>query len=252
MSETLETTGEGEPPGPPETVPGLRVDFIGELHDVVPDRPFLIGREGDLAVDDNPYLHRRLLVITWGAGLWWLTNAGSRLSATACDADSRMQAWLAPGARMPLVFARTVVWFTAGPTTYELELILDQPPYAPTPETMSASGGTTIGRTTFTADQLLLILALAEPALRRRGRGGSTVPSLADAAARLGWATTRFNRKLDNVCQKLTRQGVKGLHGGPDRLATDRRSRLVEYALAARLVTAEDLSLLERRASPES
>jgi hypothetical protein len=70
------------------------------------------------------------------------------------------------------------------------------------------------------------------------------VPSLADAAQRLGWTSTRLNRKLDNVCAKLTKEGVKGLHGGPGRLAVDRRSRLVEYALAARVVTVEDLALL--------
>lgn len=225
----------------------LQVDFVGELIDVDPAQPFSIGRHGDLAVDeDNPYLHRRLLVVSHSNGLWWLANVGSRLSATVSDADGRMQAWLAPAATMPLVFPRTVVWFSAGPTTYELELVLDAPPYSPSAPVTAGADGTTIGRTTFTRDQLLLILALAEPALRRRGRGGSTVPSLADAAARLGWATTRFNRKLDNVCQKLTKQGVSGLHGGPDRLASDRRSRLVEYALSARLVTVEDLPLLDR------
>ncbi|MFN8074063.1 MAG: hypothetical protein U0Q15_01425 [Kineosporiaceae bacterium] len=222
------------------------MDFVGEVHTVDPARPFVVGREGDLVVDDNPYLHRRLLVITSVAGLWWLGNAGSRLSATVSDADARMQAWLAPGARMPLVFARTLVMFTAGPTTYELELLLDDPPYEPLGETVDARGGTTIGRTTFTRDQFLLILATAEPALKRQGATGRALPSLAQVAQRLGWTPTRVNRKLDNVCQKLTKQGVKGLHGGPERLATDRRARLVEYALAARIVTAEDLPLLDR------
>ncbi len=228
--------------------PRLRVDFAGEVFEVDPERPFVVGREGDLAIDDNPYLHRTFLVLSASAGLWWLSNVGSRTSATVCDPDSRMQAWLAPEARMPLVFARTIVWFTAGPTTYELDIELEEPPYLPSPEIASASGGTTIGRTSFTPDQLLLVLALAEPTLQRKGRGGSAVPSLADAAARLGWTATRLNRKLDNVCQKLTRQGVKGLHGGPDRLAVDRRARLVEYALAARLVTVEDLPLLDAAA----
>jgi hypothetical protein len=59
---------------------------------------------------------------------------------------------------------------------------------------------------------------------------------------------TKFNRKLDNVCQKLKKAGVRGLHGGPDRLASDRRSRLVEYAVSVRLVTASDLRLLDAAA----
>mgnify|MGYP004587669819 CR=1 FL=1 len=104
----------------------------------------------------------------------------------------------------------------------------------------------TIGDVTFTPDQLLLIIALAEPALRREGWGTTALPGSAEAAERLGWALKKFNRKLDNVCDKLTRIGVKGLHGGPDRLATDRRARLVQYALAARWVTADDLHLLDR------
>jgi hypothetical protein len=56
---------------------------------------------------------------------------------------------------------------------------------------------------------------------------------------------TKFNRKLDGVCLKLERMGVQGLHGGPDRLATDRKARLVEYALSARLVQPDDLGLLD-------
>jgi hypothetical protein len=71
------------------------------------------------------------------------------------------------------------------------------------------------------------------------------MPSSAEAAARLGWTMTRFNRKLDNVCDKLDRAGVKGLRGGSGGLATNRRARLVEYAVASRLVTAADLDLLD-------
>ena len=86
-------------------------------------------------------------------------------------------------------------------------------------------------------------MALAEPVLRTRGRK-ATLPSSAEAAERLGWTVTKFNRKLDNVCQKFDRLGVQGLHGGPGRLASDRKARLVEYAVAARVVGLADLDLL--------
>ena len=108
------------------------------------------------------------------------------------------------------------------------------------------SGDTTIGATSLTPDQRRLVVALAEPRLRGDGRASVVLPSNAEAAERLGWAITRFNRKLDNVCQKLSRLGVRGLHGGPDRLASNRRSRLVEYAVATRLVTKDDLVLLQQ------
>ena len=72
------------------------------------------------------------------------------------------------------------------------------------------------------------------------------------AAARLGWTLTRFNRKLDNVCQKLADAGTRGLHGGVGRVASNRKARLVEHALSTKLVVEEDLGLMDRDASPDA
>jgi hypothetical protein len=71
------------------------------------------------------------------------------------------------------------------------------------------------------------------------------LPTNAAASTRLGWSLTTFNRKLDNVCDKYARAGVKGLHGHPGQLATNRRARLVEYVVAAKIVRADHLPLLE-------
>jgi len=221
-----------------------RVEFCGEVYELSRGQPFVIGREGDLTVDDNPYLHRRFLQIDGDDALWWLANTGSQLAATVANAYGTMQAWLAPGARLPLVFDHTLVWFTAGPTTYELELFVDSPPFIPVTRDGGDVGSTTIGPRALTPDQKLAIVALCEPVLRRGARGAGHVPTSADAAARLGWTLTKFNRKLDNVCDKLSRGGVTGLHGGPDRLAVNRRARLVEFALATRMVDVDDLVLL--------
>lgn len=239
--------GAGEP-----AADRLRVEFVGESFVADPRGEFVIGREGDLALDDNPYLHRSFLRISRRAGLWWLDNVGSRISATISDQEGRMQAWLAPEAGLPVVFARTAVIFTAGPTTYEIFLVLDEPQFQAVSPPIQAPRGVTLGNVTFTPDQLLMIIVLAEPALRNQGWGRADLPSNQEAAQRLGWATSRFNRKLDNVCQKLSKAGVKGLHGGPGRLATDRRTRLVEYALAARWVTAQHLGLLDHGSAPAS
>ena len=85
----------------------------------------------------------------------------------------------------------------------------------------------------------------------RGGTGQAQIPSSADAARRLGWTITKFNRKLDNVCSKLADAGTRGLHGGPGKLASNRRARLVEHALSTRLVTEADLALLDPVSSPE-
>ncbi|HEY4614469.1 MAG TPA: hypothetical protein VIG75_03305, partial [Citricoccus sp.] len=112
-------------------------------------------------------------------------------------------------------------------------------------------GATTIGPVLLTESQRALVVALAEPMLRRDGTGLSAIPSSAAAAERLGWGITKFNRKLDNVCDKLDRVGVAGLRGGGGKLATNRRARLVEHAVTSHLVTPDDLALLDRPGGAE-
>jgi hypothetical protein len=237
------SVGTGETPLPDGSAVAA-VLFCGERHEVAPGQVFTIGRDADLVVDDNPFLHRRLLRLEHSANLWWLANAGSRLAATVSDRDGLLQSWLGPGAALPLVLPHTVVLFTAGPTTYEVEVMVP-PSYTPTGVAKESGGATTLAPPVLTATQYLLVLALAEPLLKQGLPGRSQIPTSAEAARRLGWPLTRFNRKLDNVCQKLTRSGVRGLHGGPGALASGRRARLVEYAVASRLVTTERLYLLD-------
>lgn len=232
---------------------GLRVLFCGEEFPLVAGRQLTIGRCGDVEIDDNPFLHRNFLVVLEQGGLWWLSNVGSMLTATVADGSGQLQAWLAPGARIPLGLNRNLVRFTAGPTTYDFEIVLDDPAFAgvgigavgPDP-----SGELTVGRVSFTPDQKLLMVALCEGSLSRSRPGASQIPSSAAAAERLGWTLTRFNRKLDNVSRKLADAGTRGLHGGIGNLASNRKARLVEHALATRLVTVGDLTLLDRGLNP--
>ena len=227
---------------------GVTVLFCGEEFPAEAGHQLTIGRSGDVEIDDNPYLHRRFLVVVQEGGLWWLSNVGSTLTATVADERGLFQARLSPGARIPLAFSRILVWFTAGPTTYDFEITVDSPAFASAafdPPTQDHSGGVTVGRVSLTAAQKLLVVALCESSLARGTPGTSRILSSADAAARIGWTVTRFNRKLDNVCQKLADAGNLGLHGGIGNLASDRKSRLVEHALSTRLVTVQDLALLD-------
>jgi hypothetical protein len=225
----------------------LRVEYGDQTHLVAPGREFSIGRESDLSVGDNPYLHRRFLRIRAEAGLWWLENVGTLLTATVTDASGQVQARLAPGARLPLVFERVHIVFGAGATSYELTIHTAGDYYGPAVTPVPRGGDETIGHVPLTTSQRQLILALAEPLLRQSSGGHGEIPSSAEAAERLGWTLTAFNRKLDNVCDKLDRIGVTGLRGGKENLATNRRLRLVEYAVATRLVVRDDLAILERR-----
>ena len=230
----------------------LRIEFCGEWYDVAHPNDFHIGRESDLVIDDNPYLHRRFLRIYEDFGMWWLANVGTLLSATVTDSSGQVQAWLAPGARLPIVFPQLQVLFSAGSTTYEFTVYSDNDYYSTSAAAGMGGGETTMAPVALTSTQRLLIVSLAEHVLRQDSPGRGEIPSSADAAARLHWSMTTFNRKLDNVCDKLDKTGVQGLRGGKSNLATNRRLRLVEYAVATRLVSKEDLYLLDRNDAEHS
>lgn len=224
----------------------LVVEFCGEEFSLSPGQTFAIGRDADLSVDpDNGYLHRRLVELSHEAGFWWIANVGTRLSLTVSGDVGSLQSMVGPGTRIPVVLPDSVILFTAGPTTYEVNLQSEVPvfdvarPHEPEP------GEETLGAVVLTDSQFRLVLGLCEKALRRVGSGPADVPTNAAVAQRLGWSITTFNRKLDNVCDKFDRAGVKGLRGGPGRSAIGRRSRLVEYAIAARIVRPEHLPMLD-------
>jgi hypothetical protein len=225
----------------------LTLDFAGEIHHLNDATSFVIGREGDLVIDDNPYLHRRFLEVRFEHNLWWLSNVGSQISVTVSDPAAGVHAWLAPGGRMPIVFPSTRIRFTAGPTSYELDLALSDPPYEFAAAAAKDDGTTTVGRVAFTHDQKLMLVVLAEEALRRGVPGVAEIPSAAVAARRLGWTQKKFEKKIDNVCDRLASNGVRGLKGDLGNQAVSRRARLVEYALATGAVTVADLDLLEPR-----
>lgn len=229
----------------PQQAARITIEFAGEYFPVEPGGRFVVGREGELAIDDNLFLHRHFLEISESGGLWWLANIGTRLQATVTDGTGGVQAWLGPGARLPLVFEITTVVFSAGPTTYEFVIHSSEPTFRPTRRELVGDGDSTIGDVPLTESQKLLLVALAEPLLRRDGTGMSAIPSSAAAAERLGWTVTRFNRKLDNVCDKFDRIGVPGMRGGARSSATNRRARLVEHVIASRLVSKDDLAMLD-------
>lgn len=226
----------------------IRVEFCGEWFTLDGTEPFSIGRESDLTIDDNPYLHRTFLSLSHEFGLWWLSNVGNLLSATVSDGTGAVQAWLAPGAKLPIVFETMHVMFSAGSTTYDFTIHAGADFFNTSVSAMNSGGSTTQLPVALTTSQRLLVVSLAEHVLTQAAPGRGTIPSSSEAALRLGWTMTTFNRKLDNVCEKLSKLGVDGLRGGRGKLATNRRARLVEYAVATRIVSVEDLVLLNQAA----
>lgn len=223
----------------------MTIDFCGEETNLEPSDVLTFGRAADLVVDDNPFLHRQLGQVECRHGVWWLRNLGGRIPLTVKDMTSRSQASLAPGREMALTFPNAAVQFSAGRSNYEVELRLSGCPAPAEPAIVVDDDCATIGyaELPLTVDQRRLILSLAEPSLLS-GDADAGVPANKAAAARLGWTITRFNRKLDNVCERLTKAGVSGLRGQAGVMATDRRSLLVQHSIEAGIVNVDDLELL--------
>jgi hypothetical protein len=230
----------------------LYVDFIGEVTAVEPGSELTFGRQADLHIDDNRHLHR-VLGRFWSRGdEWWLTNEGRSITIQIADADSRSSVQLAPGSEIALSFPNSILRFRAGVTDYEVAVRVpdrgaadvdedDDDPF----DADDADAGETIalGDIMLTDEQRLLLLALAEGPLRDP-HSSDELPTNRAVARRLGWSITKFNRKLDNLCNRFTKLGVGGLRGSIDQLATDRRRRLVEHAIESGLISREQLGRL--------
>lgn len=220
----------------------LVVDYCGEVHRLAPESSLMFGRRAELEIDENPYLHRVVGRFVHREGLWWLQNHGSKTSIELRDRRSSARVNLPPGQQVVVPYQAFIVSFTAGPTAYELEVERVGEPLAL--DDIDPGGTVTIdfGKVPLSAEQHLLLVALAEQRLRTGSLG---IPTNQALASRLGWTLTKFNRKLDHLCAKLAREGVRGLRGDQGVLATDRRDALVEHAVTVGLVTADDLGLLD-------
>ena len=222
----------------------LTVDFAGELHELDLDDTLEFGRGAELDIDSNPYLHRCVGRFEFRSGLWFLSNVGRSIHLVVVDSETLSQATVAPGREIALTFLPATVRFRAGRSTYEIIVQGAVTPTNSAGQPIESLHTLTASNIPLTPSQRLLIVALAEPTLRQPTEG-LHIPANKQAAARLQWPITTFNRKLDNVCAKLTKAGVAGLHGAPGKLAANRRRTLVEFALQSGLVTASDLSLLD-------
>lgn len=227
------------------TTGSMLLEFAGRSEIIPPGSTFVIGRGTDLSIDANPYVHRRFLEIAERDGVWWLANIGSGLTASVASADGLAQAWLAPGASMPLVFGATRVMFTAGATTYELSLSAEQPYYEVSRAWNPAVDATDVSEL-LSPMQRIVLTALSEPLLRPRADGAVQLPTTEEVAGRLGWPVEKLERRVGSLCDKFARLGIAGLgRSATGEILSSQRSRLVEHAVGARIVTEADLELLD-------
>lgn len=229
----------------------LVVALAGEVRTLTAGDTLTFGRAADLVVDEaNRYLHRVIGRFSWLSGCWWIENLGSQVELEVVGDDGTLVRLAArdpagAGAATTLT-SRHLVRFEAGGLRYELEVQATGggPPTAGLTAAITGQETTRYGYVRLTPDERLLVTSLAEPVLRDPGAGPDALAPNRAIAGRLGWSITKFNRKLDYLCVRLTSSGVRGLQGERGGEATNRRWRLVEHAVATRLVTATDLDLL--------
>lgn len=223
--------------------PGLRIDIEGEVLAVVPaGGETTLGRKADVVIDDNRFLHRQLARVYDDGERWWIGNTGSKIVLSLFDSQSGSRATVAPGTSAPLPGSNTLMSFQAGIAKYEIGLTTERE-FAPIPivDTFDTVAQDDLELTLM---QKQLIVALAEQALREP-QARLVVPSTKEAAARLGWNVTKFNGKLDNVCDKLHKNGVRGVKSTVGDKAKDRKRALVEHCIRVGLVNADDLEILQ-------
>lgn len=224
----------------------LVVDFCGEVHVVDPSETLTFGRDAELAIDDNEFLHRQLGQFQRRADLWWLTNIGSRIELEVFDRNTQASARLPSGTAQALAGSDLLVQFTAGPTHYELLVQCDT---SITVLPAKPSDTVSLSSLPWTVEQRVLMAVLAE-SLLRSPHLPLNLPSNEEARQRLGWEKAKFNRKLDNVCDRLTNSGIRGLERGQERRNNERRRVLAESAVEYGIVTTDDLEMLERYLAP--
>lgn len=211
-----------------DTVTNLTVRFVGETYRPLSDLTF--GRDAELCLDNNNYLHRRAGRFRIRSGTWWLENLGSRLRLTMVSSDGSV-IHLQPGASNPLLGVGGEVSLTAGPTRYQIdyELNSDQITWENTQQVRDEGIDTMTYGTILTPRELDFVIVLARGRLSGRLE---PLPSHGEIAAIWGVSHKTVDNTLQRLRSKLRKKNIGSIQSS---------ETLVEYLVAQGLVTPADL-----------
>lgn len=228
---------------------GLRVQFGAKHFEVGSDQALTFGSSGMVRVGVAPEVpsivgrvHHR------NDGCWWVVNSSSAIGLVIDDKATTSRLSLAPGAMCPVPFSEAHVRFRVGSVSHQFSVTTPNAGGASDGEVESVPVRPSNVRNSLNEDQVLLLVGLAEPRLRQFAGPDAVPPTNREVAHRLGWTVTKYNRKLDHLCQKLDRIGVHGLKGCIGQAAGYRKITLVDYVITAGVIVPEDLALLDGNA----
>lgn len=222
-------------------LPPLIIAFEAEQCEVAPGEICTFGRAADIEIDSaNRLLNRVLGRFFAQDGQWWIANEGRSIAIVMTDVSTASYTRIVAGTSMPLPFRHASLVFTAGRANYRMTVQNDAiGPGAPTTAVANsavAESTLTTGTLVFNDEQFELLRALAAPRLDGP-ISAADLPSNRELAMQLGWTASKFTRKLDNLCTKLSRAGVVGLQGSVAEVATGRRVQLANFVVEHGIVT---------------
>lgn len=205
------------------------------------------GRAADLVIgEDNRRMHRVVGRFVGTASSWSVENHASAYHLTVSSSDSGWSTTVCPGAAAVLPAGCGLVAVDLGDIRYAINFELTSNETYPVAPSQSADPTIDAPPMKLRFEQRVLLVALAEPALRQPGLWPPpSPPANKEVASRLGWKITKFNRKLDYLCGRVARLGVDGLLGDSALLATDRRRILIQWAISTGAIRLTDLALLD-------
>lgn len=209
----------------------LALEFAGET--LRAERSVTFGRDADLELDSNPFLHRQAGAFVRDGDAWWVHNTGSKLYLTVVARDGT-KAELPPGTRHALVGGSGFVRVVAGRSTYEINyrLATERPPPAHAPVLGPPDDGTLTVQVdlALTPREVDFLVTFARPVLLG---SAEPLPTYAEVAA--VWAVSP--KTLDNSLQSIKRKFRAA------KLVRDQGlDTVVQVAIQHSLITRDDLA----------
>ncbi|AZA08458.1 hypothetical protein [Corynebacterium pseudopelargi] len=95
-------------------------------------------------------------------------------------------------------------------------------------------------------DVRLVLAAIAQEVLESGTQDYSLMLKNQEVAEQLGWTKKRFDHKLDGICKYFASFGVGNTVGAKDLAASNRRIKVIQHAIEAKLITRADLKLVRQ------
>lgn len=242
---TAKTTGEGR--WTKVSLPALTIDDLcGTAMEVAPGTGLTIGRNADLIVgEDNPYMHRRVLHAYADGDTWYLRNVGSHVTVMVrLPGDSRGFR-LAPDQAVALNGPEYSVLFGVKREIYEIAVHMDVEESADPFADFDSDGTETITVAELNDRERALVAAYAEDYLRGNVESLIVLCTDADAAVKLGTTPKALTHRRYALYELVVGGGLVSNSEWNRITPHNRMIRAVQAVIEARLVTADDLVLLE-------